>query len=211
MPRVVELLEPASIVDVGCGIGAWLAVFADHGVTDVVGVDGDYIDRSLLEIPAELFVAHDLRQPLRLDRRFDLVVCLEVAEHLPAESGPTLVDSLTSLGDAVLFSAAIPHQPGVDHQNGRWQHEWAAIFASRNYTATDPIRPAVWDDPSVDWWYRQNTILYLDSEIAARLGLSPAAMLTVVHPQLYEQYAGRQSRYLRLRGALKARFARLHR
>jgi SAM-dependent methyltransferase len=124
VPIVMELLKPGSVVDVGCGRGTWLSVFAEHGIADVVGVDGDYVDRRTLLIPPDRFVAHDLTTPLRLHRTFDLVVSLEVAEHLPVACAGEFVASLTSLGSAVLFSAAVPGQGGTHHVNERWQDYW---------------------------------------------------------------------------------------
>src|SRR5688572_26586138 len=84
VPIVLDLLRPRSLVDIGGGEGTWLAVFREHGVEDVLGVDGPWVDRSRLEIPAGRFREADLTQPIRLDREFDLTVSLEVAEHLPA-------------------------------------------------------------------------------------------------------------------------------
>ena len=100
VPLLLEFVRPRSVIDVGCGQGAWLSVFREHGVEDVWGVDGDYVERGRLAIPAERFLAHDLRQPLHLDRQFDLVVSLEVAEHLPAECAGEFVRSLAGLGPA---------------------------------------------------------------------------------------------------------------
>src|SRR5262249_37347034 len=74
LPLVLEFVRPRSVIDVGCGLGTWLAVFREHGVADVWGVDGDYVDRERLEIPAGRFLAHDLSQPLPLGRSFALVV-----------------------------------------------------------------------------------------------------------------------------------------
>src|SRR5262249_24652716 len=84
VPLVVALVQPRSVIDVGCGEGVWLSVFAECGVPDICGVDGSHVDPARLAIPAERFLAHDLTQPLHQDREFDLVVSLEVAEHLPA-------------------------------------------------------------------------------------------------------------------------------
>src|SRR5579859_1324497 len=104
VPLVLELVRPTSVIDVGCGLGTWLAEFQAHGVRDVWGVDGDYVNVRHLEIPVERFLVRDLTQPLHLDRRFDLILSLEVAEHLPAESADTFVTSLASLGDVIFFS-----------------------------------------------------------------------------------------------------------
>src|SRR5436190_19968909 len=80
VPLVMELVRPASVLDVGCGLGTWLAAFAEAGVADFLGMDGDYVDRAKLKIPAERFRAADLTNPPSPGRTFDLAVCLEVAE-----------------------------------------------------------------------------------------------------------------------------------
>src|SRR5919108_2535643 len=144
VPMLIDLFGPRSVVDVGCGIGTWLAAFREHGVADVCGVDGDWVERAALEIPVERFVAADLTRPLRLDRTFDLVLSLEVAEHLPPASADTFIDSLTRLGAAIVFSAAIPLQGGVDHVNEQWPEYWVERFAARGYEAIDGLRPRIW-------------------------------------------------------------------
>jgi hypothetical protein len=60
VPIVVEMTRPASVVDVGCGAGGWLAAFARHGVRDYLGIDG-YAPEELLEIPRDRFLAADGR------------------------------------------------------------------------------------------------------------------------------------------------------
>src|SRR5216684_8264060 len=100
-----ELVRPGSVVDVGCGTGSWLAAFEAVGVRDLLGIDGAWADRKKLEIPPERFRALDLRKPFELGRQFELVLCLEVAQHLPQEGAKGFVDSLARLGPAVLFSA----------------------------------------------------------------------------------------------------------
>jgi 2-polyprenyl-3-methyl-5-hydroxy-6-metoxy-1,4-benzoquinol methylase len=131
VPLVLGLVPARSVIDVGCGRGTWLAVFRAHGVEEVRGVDGDYVDRGRLEIPADRFEAHDLTRPLRPAGRFDLAVSLEVAEHLPAEAADAFVGSLTLLAPVVLFSAAAPYQGGEGHVNERWPAYWAGRFAAR--------------------------------------------------------------------------------
>ena len=66
--------------------------------------------------------------PLRIGRRFDLVNCLEVAEHLDASRADSFVDDLCALGDVVVFSAAIPGQGGTHHVNEQFQSYWQERF-----------------------------------------------------------------------------------
>lgn len=190
VPIVVDLLHPASVLDVGCGRGDWLRAFLDHGVDNVVGVDGPHVPRDQLRIPEAAFVAADLREPLALNRRFDLVMSLEVAEHLDADLAPSFVASLVAHGRAVLFSAAIPFQGGAGHVNEAWQSSWAAVFAAHGFVPVDVIRPRVWHDDRVAFWYAQNTLLYIDerdSVLVGELGQEAgrAELLDVVHPALH--------------------------
>ncbi len=194
VPLIKNLMRVESVVDLGCGIGAWLAAFREHDVEDILGVDGDYVERDKLEIPAECFLSHDLRQPLNLRRRFDLAVSLEVAEHLPGESAPVLVQSLVDLAPVVLFSAAAPHQSGKNHVNEQWPAYWAEHFAAHDYLPIDCLRRKLWDRDDVEWWYSQNAFLYAEkSHLRANERLlreheaCPKA-LALVHPRRYLEW-----------------------
>lgn len=82
------------MVDVGCGVGAWLRASKSLGVDEVLGFDGDHIPGDLLEIEQTEFRAADLSKPLpHVGRRLDLAISVEVAKHLPPEraggSSPT--------------------------------------------------------------------------------------------------------------------------
>ena len=71
VPLIIDMFRPRSVVDVGCGVGTWLSVFKARGVEDVFGIDREYVDTRMLAISPKEFLAFDLRQPLRLDRKFD--------------------------------------------------------------------------------------------------------------------------------------------
>jgi SAM-dependent methyltransferase len=195
IPLVLRLVSARSIIDVGCGQGTWLSVFRELGVSEVRGVDGEYVDRGRLEIPADRFEAHDLTRPFRTGSAYDLAVSLEVAEHLPAEAADVFVQSLTLLAPVVLFSAAVPYQGGEHHVNEQWPEYWAARFASRGYVPVDCLRRRVWDNPDVEWWYAQNTFLYvergrLESDTALRReheSAGPGAP-ALVHPRRYLEW-----------------------
>ena len=186
VPRVLEIVRPARVVDVGCGQGAWLSVFREHGVEEVLGVDGEWVDPERLLIPRERFRHRDLRQPLDLEGPFDLAVSLEVAEHLPPESADGFVDSLGRLAPVVLFSAAIPCQGGVGHLNEQWPDYWAERFARRGFVAADVLRRELWEDGEVAWWYAQNALLFVKEERLAELpGLAATPPARLVHPRHY--------------------------
>ena len=193
VPLVLEYLKPASVIDVGCGLGAWLSAFGEHGVTDLWGVDGAHV-REIDPTETEFrFTAHDLTRPLHVARHFDLAVSLEVAEHLPPECARSFVESLTRLGPVTLFSAAIPGQGGTDHRNEQWPDYWADHFTSMGYIAVDVLRSRLWGDPEVEWWYAQNAVFYVaEAQLAAYPRLSSnracgAGPLRLVHPALLER------------------------
>lgn len=166
---LIEWLKPESVLDVGCGAGAWCRVWMDGAVHTVVGVDGAYVDRSTLLIPDANFVARDLSREFDLDRRFDVVVSLEVAEHIPSEFADVFVDNLTRHGDVVCFSAAVPGQGGEFHVNERPLEYWRQKFVARGYRCYDPIRPVILSNDSVEPWYRYNSLLYANDRVRSRL------------------------------------------
>jgi len=175
LDRLAPLFEGSgapdrSCIDIGCGTGTWCRAFAERfGTEDLRGIDGDYLDRARLAIPAERFRAHDLTVPLPADRRFGLAISLEVGEHLPAAAAPVLVRSLVDHADHVLFSAAVPGQGGEFHVNEQPLEHWRALFAAEGYVAVDCLRPALARDRRVAPWYRYNTLLYVRADALADL------------------------------------------
>jgi hypothetical protein len=180
LPLIFQLEKPSSVLDIGCGLGTWLSASKNLGVVDYLGVDGEYVNKDLLTIPLINFKAHDLRTPLHLNRKFDLAICLEVAEHLPESSSDVLVSSLVCHADKILFSAAVPGQGGQNHINEQWPEYWEKKFAVHGFYFHDTIRPLIWNNPNVDWWYRQNIFLL---ERKKPNGF-PFNSLSVVHPEL---------------------------
>ncbi len=188
-------LPRKAVADIGCGTGTSLAEALAMGSESAFGMEGDWVTPEMLDEPRIRYVPHDLEQRFT-GPRVDLAISLEVAEHLSPERAETFVADLLALAPAVLFSAAIPGQGGVGHCNEQWQSYWAGLFAAHDYTAHDIIRPAIWTDEAVPAWYRQNTVLYLDSRTRTAFGLVPTdpAQLDRVHPSFWER-ANRELRY----------------
>ncbi|MBK8207350.1 MAG: methyltransferase domain-containing protein [Planctomycetes bacterium] len=193
-PYVYELIKPASVVDVGCGVGGWLLAFKEAGAAVIHGYDGNWVQPDMLRIPVDCFTPHDISQPIVGDRRFDLAINLEAAEHLPAEKAPGLVASLVKLTPVILFSAAIPHQEGRNHVNEQWPDYWVSLFEQHNYRAIDCLRARFWSNQDVRWWYKQNAMLMVaearlaqDAILKALADASPSPPPPLVHPELFEE------------------------
>jgi SAM-dependent methyltransferase len=188
VPYLLEKLRPRSVVDVGCGIGTFLNIFQRSGVADVLGIDGKWVDRRRLMIPEENFQEADLEKPIRLSRYFDLVICLEVAEHLAEAASGTIVDSLTGLGKIIVFSAATSKQGGQNHINEQEFSFWKKLFEGRGYKVIDCLRPYFWNTEKVQWWYKQNMFLIVHESVDPD-GFGFAAHFSannvLIHPDLY--------------------------
>ena len=190
LPILIELFKPASIIDVGCGAGHWLAAAIELGVQDVLGVDGSWVRESQLAIPREKLVVHDLATSLKIGRRFDLALSLEVAEHLPASSARGFVQSLSEVADVVVFSAALPGQGGRHHVNEQWPEYWAGLFKQFGYDCYDVLRPRIWNNARVIWYYAQNCLIFTRAGSASQPG-APVSPLSLVHPALWSAQVSR--------------------
>lgn len=200
---VMERLAPASVLDVGCGTGVWLDAFRNEGVKELHGVDGPWAPAPKRLAPGEFtpinFEIDDPAAATLPRDRYDLVVSLEFLEHVDAARADALVDFLCSKGDVVLASAAIPLQGGQHHVNERWPEYWVAKFRQRGFTPFDVLRLALWDEPAIESWYRQNVILYFRGAVPepVRLwgeGLAREALYAPsaqVHPEFYAKRLGR--------------------
>ena len=186
VPFVINLLGPNSVVDVGCGIGTWLKVFSDKGITDFIGIDGDYVDRKTLKINNSSLVEFDLETFYSSQRKFDLAISLEVAEHLKQESADDFIKTLTNLSDVVIFSAAIPNQGGQNHLNEQEPSYWISKFEEEGFQCFDILRPVFWENKKVDCWYKQNIFLFTNNEtIMNKLNsFNTFSNCHLVHPEL---------------------------
>ncbi len=190
VPLVVELFSPGSVVDVGCGPGAWAKAYRDAGVRKVLGIDGEHVELKQLLIPPKNFQRQNLAERLTAPDRFDLVNCLEVAEHLPEARAETFVADLCRLSDVVIFSAAIPGQGGTHHLNERWPSYWIEFFRKNGFEPLDCFRPRLWNEPDVAWWYVQNMFAFVAKPRLANFPKATAAArpdwpTDVVHPRAY--------------------------
>ena len=155
---IYHSFKPNTVVDIGCGTGEILKVLTSLGGIDCLGVEGPWID-SYKERFSKIQFA-DLNEFIPLRKKFDVAICLEVAEHLEERFASTLISTLTASSDIILFSAAIPGQSGTEHINLKHPEYWAKHFWDKGF--------ALYLDPRKDFlknfdiapWYQQNTLVF---------------------------------------------------
>lgn len=193
LPLVNQVIHPKSVIDVGCGTGEWLNVWQnDLNVNDITGVEGDYVGKDMFKIDFSNIKVHDLKLPYVDPKKYDLVMSLEVGEHLPQQLAEQFVKTLVGLGNVVLFSAALPGQGGTYHINEQYPEFWAAIFKKFNFLPVDYLREKIWNMDGIEYWYKQNSMIYIHADVIHDYGIlfenskmvNPDYLFRL-HPDLY--------------------------
>ena len=189
VPVLIELFNPKSVIDIGCGIGTFLYQFKKLGVNEVLGLDGDWVSKKKLLINQQEFVETDLEKPINLVKTFDLVLCLEVAEHLSENAADVIVNSLVNLGKIIVFSAATTKQGGQNHLNEQPFEYWKVKFEEKGYSVIDFFRPIFWNNKKIQWWYKQNMFLIVHNSVDINNLKNQAQPFSenelLIHPELY--------------------------
>jgi hypothetical protein len=175
---------PQSIVDFGAGVGTWLSAAKQLGISEVLAIDGNWvekIERIDLSIP---YIFHDLEERINLDKRFDLVISLEVAEHLTLPRAATFIDDICKASDLVMFGAAMKDQGGSNHINEQDQTYWIEMFRLRGYECIDFFRAPFWLDNTIEPWYIQNTFIFIKMGDPRKVLFPNNPLVNVVHPKL---------------------------
>lgn len=193
---IFEIYKPDSVLDLGCANGSWLStILKEYKIYDIWGVDGHWIDIDNLLFPKSKFTKHNLEEVYLSNRKFDLVVSMEVAEHLGSKFADNFVTSLTNAGDLVVFSAAIPLQGGTNHYNEQPQSYWKEKFRQKGFASIDFIRPNIWELDNVRTDYKQNTFLYINEKKLedpnsplSKFKITQNQNITdIVHPELFRR------------------------
>lgn len=191
VPVLIDLFSPNSVVDIGCGTGNFLNVFKKMGVRKILGIDGSWVKKSILfkYLDDDEFLELNLENKFTLKEKYDIALCLEVAEHLSAQASDILIDNLCNCSNIIIFSAAIPMQGGQNHINEQWPSYWEKKFESYGFKIYDYLRPYFWNNDKVDVWYQQNILIVarndhnFDGEILKKYRRT--SVMDIVHPGIY--------------------------
>jgi hypothetical protein len=181
LPLLFAKRVPTSLLDVGCGIGAWMRVAIDLGVKEVFGIDGVPVVKNQLLVAPCHFGVQDLRIDWDLRQTFEICLCLEVAEHLDEKYGALLVRNLVRHSATIVFSAACPSQTGQYHVNRQWPDYWQELFNAAGFVCDDSLRWEIWDISRIEPWYRQNIFV---ARWAPKTAGQEPRIRGVVHPEM---------------------------
>jgi hypothetical protein len=143
-----EHYRPGTIVDLGENAREWHRTFLEHG-SRVIHTSGEWEEVGALQAYKGM-----------TGRHFDLAISLDMAGKLSTCRHAAFVERLVSLSDVVIFSAGSADQSTVERLASPWQPHWTELFAGRDYSRVDFIRPQPWNDEEVISYYRDNILLF---------------------------------------------------
>ena len=133
--RSVADFAPKTVLDAGCAMGYLVSALRDRGI-EAYGIDiSDYALSHVREDIQPFCVRSSLTDPLpaALPQHYDLVITIEVLEHLTAPEGKTAIRNLCRWADAVLFSSTGDDFTESTHINVQQKEYWAALFAGNGF------------------------------------------------------------------------------
>ena len=106
--------EAKTVVDFGCGLGDYAKAFKADGYK-VEAYDGNPSTETLSGGIGKVL---DLSKPFYLGKKFDVVLSLEVGEHIPKEFEDQFIDNITKHAKKhLIISWAVVGQGGDGHVN----------------------------------------------------------------------------------------------
>ncbi len=166
VPFLYKFIHPKSVIDIGCGVGTFLYAFKKLGVNEVMGLDGDWVNKQLMSkyLEPNEFKPINLSEFEDVKKKYELAICLEVAEHIGERFSDNLIKTIVHASDVIIFSAASPYQQGQHHINEQWPDYWIRKFSKHDFHFYDVLRSTLWNNPDVDFWYKQNIFLVMHKD-----------------------------------------------
>lgn len=159
---ILEFFKPNSVVDFGCGPGVYLKEFEERGIK-ILGIDGSIYSKNNSVIDKAKIIIKDFRKEINLNKKFDMAICFEVAEHMEKKFSGMLVKNITQCGDIIIFTAAKIGQGGMDHINEQNPEFWINIFNENGFIFKKKISEEMkkrMREKNVVWWIPENLMVF---------------------------------------------------
>lgn len=141
--KIADDLHPRTVLDAGCAMGHLVAALRDLGV-EAYGVDiSKYAISKVREDIRPFCKVGSLTEPLPagLPDRYDLVVTVEVLEHLYEDEGRQAIRNICKLTDEVLFTSTPDDFTEPTHVNVQQREYWCRVFFENGFVDDLNYRP----------------------------------------------------------------------
>jgi len=129
--HIASDLAPRTVLDAGCAMGFLVEALRDRGV-DAQGIDvSEYALGRVRDDVRPHVRRASITEPL--PQQYDLIVCIEVLEHLPAPDAEAAVANICAHTDDVVFSSTPTHIDEPTHINVQPPDYWAALFGRHGF------------------------------------------------------------------------------
>lgn len=158
---LMNYFEPESVIDFGCAVGAHLEPFHKNNIA-VQGVEGNKKGIEYAVIPKKYISHHDLRKPFDSNRKYDLAISIEVAEHIPQQFDDVYVNSICASASNIVITAAPPGQGGTHHVNEQPNEYWIDKFERRGFSYRENANKelAAQFEVSNSTWVEENLLIF---------------------------------------------------
>lgn len=136
---LVERYAPTRVLDVGCAKGLLVEHLRDLGV-DAFGIDSS--EFALSEVREDIKPYCKFASGLEpFDGKYDLITCIEVAEHLDESQAEELIGNLCAHTDEIVFSSTPLDYAEETHFNVQPREYWVDLFARNGFFADLRFEP----------------------------------------------------------------------
>lgn len=133
--KIIEKYSPATVLDIGCAFGYLVSALRNKGV-QAYGIDiSEYaLSQADEKIKPYVKVMSALDNlPDEFPKKYDLVVSIEMIEHLYEDDGLKVIKKMTEYSDMILLSSTDNDFAEPTHVNVQPKEYWCEKFAEHNY------------------------------------------------------------------------------
>lgn len=129
--RIISDIRPGTVLDVECALGLLVESLRRRGV-EAYGVDiSEYVIKNIHPEFRPYCWVGSVTEPF--PQEYDLIVAIEVLEHMSPEQSVTAVANLCQYSDDILFSSSPVDYKEITHFNVQPPEYWAMLFARHNF------------------------------------------------------------------------------